>query len=136
MAMLRHRAKAHARAPGSARAPAGPPTLAPARLLYSSRSAELILYRDELARMAREDDSLEVTHTLTRAAEPGWQSETRRVDREMLRARTFASAAQPRLYLCGPTPFVESVAAGLVELGHAPARIKTERFGPTGARAD
>ena len=33
---------------------------------------------------------------------------------------------------CGPTPFVESVATALVELGHEPGRIRTERFGPTG----
>jgi ferredoxin-NADP reductase len=36
------------------------------------------------------------------------------------------------VYVCGPTPFVEAVAEALVTLGHEPARIKTERFGPTG----
>jgi len=35
-------------------------------------------------------------------------------------------------FVCGPTPFVEAVASGLVQLGHVPARVKTERFGPTG----
>jgi len=35
-------------------------------------------------------------------------------------------------YVCGPTPFVEAVADALVQLGHEPHRIKTERFGPTG----
>ena len=39
---------------------------------------------------------------------------------------------RPLVYVCGPTPFVESVAGTLVELGHDPARIRTERFGPTG----
>jgi ferredoxin-NADP reductase len=33
-------------------------------------------------------------------------------------------------FVCGPTPLVEATA--LVELGHDPARVKTERFGPTG----
>jgi ferredoxin-NADP reductase len=34
--------------------------------------------------------------------------------------------------VCGPTSFVEGVADALVRLGHDPARVKTERFGPTG----
>ena len=38
----------------------------------------------------------------------------------------------PRVYVCGPTPFVEWVATLLVDLGHDPAQIRTERFGPTG----
>ncbi len=43
-----------------------------------------------------------------------------------------ASAERPQVYICGPTPFVETVATALVELGHEPGRIRTERFGPTG----
>jgi ferredoxin-NADP reductase len=35
-------------------------------------------------------------------------------------------------FVCGPTGFVEAVAGALVELGHDPGRIKTERFGATG----
>jgi ferredoxin-NADP reductase len=34
--------------------------------------------------------------------------------------------------VCGPTGFVEAVANILIDLGHDPRRIKTERFGPTG----
>jgi ferredoxin-NADP reductase len=41
-------------------------------------------------------------------------------------------AERPRFYACGPTPFVEAVAEALVQLGHDPSAIKTERFGPTG----
>jgi ferredoxin-NADP reductase len=36
------------------------------------------------------------------------------------------------LYVCGPTGFVEHVAGLLVDLGHDPHTVKTERFGPTG----
>jgi ferredoxin-NADP reductase len=39
---------------------------------------------------------------------------------------------KPRVYVCGPTGFVEVVANTLVDLGHSPASIRTERFGPTG----
>jgi len=35
-------------------------------------------------------------------------------------------------YACGPTSFVETVAAGLVGLGYPPVRVRTERFGATG----
>jgi ferredoxin-NADP reductase len=38
----------------------------------------------------------------------------------------------PRVFVCGPTSFVEAVAETLVTLGHDPALVKTERFGPTG----
>ena len=43
------------------------------------------------------------------------------------------AAERPRVYVCGPTPFVEAVAEELVRLGHQPQDIKTERFGPTGS---
>jgi ferredoxin-NADP reductase len=35
-------------------------------------------------------------------------------------------------YVCGPTSLVEAVGDGLVGLGYEPARVRTERFGPTG----
>ena len=36
------------------------------------------------------------------------------------------------MFVCGPTTFVETVADTLVDLGHDPDLIRTERFGPTG----
>jgi ferredoxin-NADP reductase len=54
------------------------------------------------------------------------------VDAEMLAEVGPAAAERPHVYVCGPTPFVETVAEALVELGHDPTRIRTERFGPTG----
>jgi ferredoxin-NADP reductase len=117
MCMLRHRALAAARGP--------------ARLLYSSRTRELILYRDELARLAASDAQLQVEHTLTRAAAGLWPGRRGRVDADLLRALAFAPAQQPHIYVCGPTGFVETVATLLVQMGHRSARIKTERFGPS-----
>jgi ferredoxin-NADP reductase len=101
----------------------------PARLLYSSRSAEDVIYRAELD---APDEGLEVVHTLTRARPPGWSGYARRVDTEMLREVAWRAADDPLAFVCGSTSFVETVAAGLVELGYAPGRIKTERFGATG----
>ena len=71
-------------------------------------------------------------HTLTRAQPPGWTGYARRIDAEMLRAVAWPATERPLVFVCGPTPFVEAAAESLVELGHAPERIKTERFGATG----
>ncbi len=118
MAMIRHRA-----AVGST---------IPTRLLYSSRSFEDVIYRDELDRLVRSSTMLEVVHTLTRVQPPGWTGYHRRVDTEMLREVAWPTDQRPLMFICGPTPFVETAAASLVTLGYEPGRIKTERFGPTG----
>jgi ferredoxin-NADP reductase len=117
MAMLRHRA-----AEGSDVA---------AHLLVSSRGWDDVLYRDELGRLARAP-GLDVTYTLTRQRPAGWTGFARRVDSEMLVAVAPPAAATPRIFVCGPTPFVEHVADALVGLGYPPQTIHAERFGPTG----
>jgi ferredoxin-NADP reductase len=99
----------------------------PTRLLYSARTWDDVIYRDELERPA---PGLEVVYTLTRQQPESWTGYARRVDRELLAA---AAPEEPALtFVCGPTPFVETVAQALVDLGRDPLRIKTERFGPTG----
>jgi ferredoxin-NADP reductase len=100
------------------------------RLLASSRSWDDIIYRAELERLA--GGGLTVVHTLTASRPPGWDGYARRVDAAMLAEVGPSPDEQPRVYVCGPTPFVEAVAEALVTFGHEPARIKTERFGPTG----
>jgi ferredoxin-NADP reductase len=103
----------------------------PVRLLYSSRSLDEVIYRDELTRMAADDD-VDIRFALTRAWPDGWRGYRRRIDAEMLNDVSWAPAEQPLVYVCGPTGLVETAASGLVALGHDPARIRTERFGPTG----
>ena len=104
----------------------------PAKLLYSSRLAEDIIYRDELDRLAANRDGFDLVHTLTRGAPPGWRGQTGRMDRDMLARCGFQPAQEPQIFVCGPTSFVETVADQLVSLGHGESAIKTERFGPTG----
>jgi ferredoxin-NADP reductase len=118
MAMIRHRA-----AVGSD---------VPTRLLYSSRSNKEIIYRKELENLTVRDGSLEVIHTLTRSRPRDWSGYDRRIDAEMLAEVAPSPDESPFTFVCGPTPLVEAVAAALVGLGHSPARVKTERFGPTG----
>jgi ferredoxin-NADP reductase len=114
MAMIRHRA-----ARGSD---------VDTRLLLSSRRLHEVIYRDELAGLS----GVGVTITLTREQPDGWMGFGRRVDAEMLEAVGPPPAAMPRVFVCGPTGFVEQAADLLVALGHDPAAIRAERFGPTG----
>jgi ferredoxin-NADP reductase len=100
------------------------------RLLFSSRSWDDVIYRDELERL--NGNGLTVVHTLTRSQPPGWTGNVRRVDAEMLANVGPSPTEHPHVYVCGSTPFVEAVAEALVQLGHEPRAIKTERFGPTG----
>jgi ferredoxin-NADP reductase len=104
----------------------------PTRLLYSSRSLEDVIYRDELDRLVATGSGLAVIHTLTRSVPEGWQGLHRRIDTAMLSTVAWPPAERPLIFVCGPTPLVESAAESLVNLGHEPAHIKTERFGPTG----
>lgn len=104
----------------------------PTRLLYSSRRWDEVIYRDELARLGKDDPTLEVMLTLTREQPQDWAGFHRRIDRMMLAEVAWPPAERPHVFVCGPTPLVETVAAALVDLGHDPARVKTERFGPTG----
>jgi len=106
----------------------------PARLLYSSRQFEEIIYRSELDRLVTTNDEFSLTTALTRGAPANWSGETRRVDGEMLAKYTFPAAQAPHNFVCGPTSFVETVADRLVALGHQGSAIKTERFGPTGEK--
>jgi ferredoxin-NADP reductase len=119
MAMLRHRDKA--------------PRRVPALLIYSSRSLADVIYRDELDAMARRDDSLRIVYTLTREQPEDWQGRGHRgrIDKRLLAANCFPASQHPATYVCGPSDFVESVSAFLVELEFDASRIKTERFGPT-----
>jgi ferredoxin-NADP reductase len=113
MAMVRHR-----RAAGSD---------ADARLLLSVKTRADIIYREEL-----EASGVPLHVTLTREQPAEWRGDIRRIDAAMLRAVGPAPEARPHIYVCGPTPFVEEAARLLVELGHPPAAVRTERFGNTG----
>jgi ferredoxin-NADP reductase len=105
----------------------------PARLLYSSRSPVDVIYRAELEALAADDPALEVIHTYTRVQPPGWSGYRRRIDAAMLLEAGWSTEDAPHIYVCGPTSLVEGAASALVEIGHPPERIRTERFGPTGS---
>jgi ferredoxin-NADP reductase len=97
---------------------------APFRLLYSVRTPDDVLYGDELA---REDD---VTFIYTRTAPAGYARPAGRLSTADLPGLLHP---QPRVYVCGPTGFVEAAADLLVLQGYDALNIRTERFGPSGA---
>jgi ferredoxin-NADP reductase len=118
MSMLRHRAAAGASVP--------------ARLLYSSRTYDDIIYRDELDRLAAKSDGFELFHTLTRSQPSGWKGYARRIDDRMLGDVSRVYGAKAMTFICGPTALVENAANALLQLGLPAERIRTERFGPSG----
>ncbi|ABF42727.1 Oxidoreductase FAD-binding region [Candidatus Koribacter versatilis Ellin345] len=104
----------------------------PFRLLYSVREPGAVYYRNELQAISSRDDWLTTTHAYTRAAPKDWLRPPGRVDTSLIANVTWPSSQTPTCYVCGPTAFVESIAAMLVSCGNHPDKIKTERFGPTG----
>jgi len=118
MAMIRHRAAVN--------------SMVPTRLVFSARTADDLIYHTELDRLAAEDATLEVSYTLTRTQPPGWTGYTRRLDHELLQAVAWPPQTNPLIFVCGPTPLVESAAAACTALGYEATRIKTERFGGAG----
>jgi ferredoxin-NADP reductase len=117
MSMLRHRAARQ--------------SSVPARLVYSARTLDDALYLPELDSLRVARDPAEITITLTRSAPSGWTGAVGRIDKSLLDRPAFAPDRRPYIYVCGPTSFVERAAELLVEVGHAPERIRTERFGPS-----
>ena len=103
----------------------------PLRLLYSARSIEDVIYREELERLGAAAET-EVAFALTRAWPDGWSGHRGRVDESVLEQTEWSPQERPLVYVCGPNGFVEFVANALVGLGHDAGRIRTERFGPTG----
>jgi ferredoxin-NADP reductase len=118
MSMLRHRE----------RLPSRPPAL----LIYSARSWEDIVYRDEFEAMMRRDSSFCLVYALTRQQPKDWTGHRGRINRDLLSANWFPPAENPTIYVCGPTTFVETATSLLVEIGFDPLCIKTEQFGPSG----
>ena len=115
-AMLRHRAATS--------------SSTPTRLLYSARSLQDVIYRHELLE-ASGDPGVDVMVALTRSWPEDWTGHRGRIDERLLDADAWPASDEPWIYICGPTGFVEAISQRMVQRGHPPDRVKTERFGPT-----
>ncbi len=111
----------------------------PLRLIYSVRTPADTIYADELSERSMASQ-LEVTYLYTRATPnaplpPAPAAPLRayagRISADVIAEAAWPPSANPAVFICGPTGFVEAAANLLVAAGHDPARVKTERFGPT-----
>jgi ferredoxin-NADP reductase len=102
----------------------------PFRLLYSVRTPADVFFPDELA-AAAEKGAVQLYLVYTRETPTGWPDPPGRLTHTGVEARVVGVSDEPRVFVCGPTAFVEAVAQWLVDLGHRPASIRTERFGGT-----
>tara|TARA_Y100001949_G_C15951108_1_gene314775 strand:+ start:284 stop:994 length:711 start_codon:yes stop_codon:yes gene_type:complete len=104
---------------------------APALLLFSVRTEDDILYREELERMSDNDPSLHVVTTITRGTSKDWIGNTRRIDQGMIDSALVNTGVKPEsAYVCGGSGFVESIADILLDTGLDFNQIHIERFGP------
>lgn len=103
---------------------------APMQLLYSVRSPIFAYYSSDLRGLSElERGAVSVDTVYTRVAPPGSRRPAGRITPELLASAVLPATDAPTVYVCGPTAFVEAVASTLVEQGHAPERVRTERFG-------
>ncbi|MFE9905099.1 2Fe-2S iron-sulfur cluster-binding protein [Streptomyces achromogenes] len=100
-------------------------------LLYGSRSADDILFREELDALAADHPNLWVDHVVADAG-PEWAGPTGFLTAGLI--KTLAGPLNSRMvYVCGPQALYPYALTQLAELGHSPRRI---RFEANGAPAD
>ncbi|MEU5083795.1 MULTISPECIES: FAD-binding oxidoreductase [Streptomyces] len=100
-------------------------------LLYGSRSADDILFREELDALAADHPNLWVDHVVADAG-PEWAGPTGFLTAGLI--KTLAGPLDGRMvYVCGPQALYPYALTQLAELGHPPRRI---RFEANGAPAD
>lgn len=104
----------------------------PFRLIYSVRTPEDRLYTKELEQLVARGDGFEASTIYTRAVSLTALRGPRRLTDSELASWGWPAELEPRVYVCGPTGFVEAVSRMVVAQGHDPARVRTERFGPAG----
>lgn len=102
------------------------------RLVYSVRSPADVYYAQELGHLERDCDWLQAAVVYTRAATPQTARPPGRIGVSDLAVPGWTPDDGLRIYVCGPTGFVESVTTKLIGQGHRPSAIRTERFGPSG----
>jgi ferredoxin-NADP reductase len=97
----------------------------PCLLVYSAQTWNDLAYRDELLA-----SNATVRLVTTRGPKQRDGDYERRLDRALL-AELLASWQQTPAssYVCGSTPFVETVTRALVELGVPPGSVRAERYG-------
>jgi ferredoxin-NADP reductase len=116
MSMLRHRAAEGARTAMA--------------LLYSARTEDELIYRDELVGMDRPEDSFALAFAVTRESARRARDYSRRIDAPMVSEVIGRLPEAPRrTYVCGSNRFVEAATEAAIAAGVGTNTIRTERYG-------
>lgn len=102
----------------------------PVVLLYSARSWDETIYRDEIFAVQERKDGFDLVLTTTRDKARRKGDHERRIDAAMI-AETLSKlpSAPAQCFVCGSNPFVEMAAHHLMDANISPKIIRTERFG-------
>jgi ferredoxin-NADP reductase len=103
----------------------------PFRLLYAVRTPDDAFFRAELARESADDaaSSVRVDYVYSRRVPEGFPRPAGRLTQALLGELVLPPQRNPRVFVCGSTPFVEQVLSWLRELGHDVDDVRAERFG-------
>jgi ferredoxin-NADP reductase len=103
----------------------------PFRLLYGVTDPDRVYYTEELAHLV-DGGGVTVDIRYSRRVPEGSTASPGRIGRDDLAELVLPREADPSVFVCGPTGFVEAMSDALVALGYPEHRIRTERFGPSG----
>lgn len=110
--------------------------LTPTMLVYSARDTRTLIYARDLAEIAADPaspGSADVRVVYTRKAPNGHPRPPSRLAAADIEAPpTWPQPTAVRVYVCGPSGFVDHATGLLREAGYPEHRIRTERFGPSG----
>jgi predicted ferric reductase len=97
-----------------------------ATLIWSNRTEEDILCRDEIEEMEEKLLNLTVHHVLS--AQADFQGRTGRLNQDMLKEILSNTSHEACVFVCGPPPMMDAVCGDLKKIGFSPRTILTERF--------
>jgi ferredoxin-NADP reductase len=98
-------------------------------LLYSARTWDDVIFRDELLELNDRRDGFELLLTLTRETPRRTRDYGRRVDARMMSEALARLPGSARVFVCGSNSFVNAAADGAVEAGVPASDVLTERYG-------
>ena len=96
--------------------------------LYTCRTPEEFIFREELSYLQERNLNLRVVVTFSRVPNEIEGFHRGHLTKELI-ANSVPEIAGRRIHLCGSPPMAESVKAMLAELGVPPSEIKSEAFG-------
>jgi ferredoxin-NADP reductase len=102
----------------------------PMALIYSARTTDELIYRDELVSMDSPADGVALAFAVTREPARRPRDYSRRIDAAMVAELLARLPEAPRrTYVCGSNRFVEAATQAALSAGLAADMIRTERYG-------